>query len=111
MDAFLTDEPHQASQTSPQSTSQPSSPSSAEENKPSVFDLNLGPLSGVDYQSGRPNLATIIDTAVRELRAGGQCAVFVCGPASMADDARAAAHAAMKAGACRLEYFEDSFGW
>lgn len=68
-------------------------------------------LQRVTYHHGRPDLANVVGAAASDLRLGDKCAVFVCGPATMADDARLATHAAMKAGCRGLEYFEDNFGW
>ena len=65
----------------------------------------------VEWRRGRPDLDEIVQSTAQDLRLGSRAAVFVCGPAAMADDARAATHAAMKAGCGGLEYFEDSFGW
>ncbi|KAF1350172.1 ferric reductase NAD binding domain-containing protein [Delphinella strobiligena] len=67
--------------------------------------------SNPTYQYGRVDMKKIIDDAVREISPDSRCAIFVCGPAAMADEARAASHAAMKAGCRNLEYFEDDYGW
>lgn len=67
--------------------------------------------SNPSYQYGRVDMKKIIDDAVREIRPDSRCAIFVCGPAAMADEARAISHAAMKAGCRNLEYFEDDYGW
>lgn len=43
-------------------------------------------------------------------KAGGQVAILTCGPAGMADEARAAVHTAMKQGRRGVGYFEEAFG-
>jgi NAD(P)H-flavin reductase len=55
----------------------------------------------------------VVESILREnvLQAVGSLAVFVCGPAQLADDARRAAVNAVGAGFDRLGYFEEQFGW
>lgn len=69
----------------------------------------------VDISYGRPNVhaavAEFIDDAAAV--AGGaseRIAIFTCGPAGMADDARMAVHCALKEGKRGVEYFEEAFG-
>ncbi|KAL1626492.1 hypothetical protein SLS56_006803 [Neofusicoccum ribis] len=60
----------------------------------------------------RPDVTGIVAEAAREATEGGaRTVVFVCGPAAMADEARAAVHAEMKKGCRRIEYVEDCFRW
>lgn len=105
MDVYLTEDPSAAGRDAQLAQSQFSRDKISEESVPSIL------ATPVVYHKGRPDIKAIIDSAVQELAAGGRCAVFVCGPAEMADDARAAANVAMRNGARGLEYFEDSFGW
>lgn len=66
----------------------------------------------VEIQHGRPNIHHIITTAASEASASGaRVVVLVCGPADMADQARAAVEATLKGGCRTLEYVEDTFGW
>ncbi|GME25800.1 fre family ferric-chelate reductase [Neofusicoccum parvum] len=60
----------------------------------------------------RPDVTGIVAEAAREATEGeARTVVFVCGPAAMADEARAAVHAEMKKGCRRIEYVEDCFRW
>lgn len=58
---------------------------------------------------GRPDVAAIISGAARERR--GSLAVVVCGPASLADDARAAFVSELKQGQGNMELFMEAFNW
>lgn len=64
---------------------------------------------------GRPDITTSITDFLKEVKeagpAGGRTAVFVCGPATMADEARAALHQVLKSGKQDIAYFEETFGW
>ena len=70
--------------------------------------------SELDIVYGRPDikgdLFHIIDDFHAAGASGGRIAVFTCGPAEMADEARATVHQALKAGKRGIEYFEESFG-
>ncbi|RMZ84322.1 hypothetical protein DV738_g692, partial [Chaetothyriales sp. CBS 135597] len=69
----------------------------------------------LDIQQGRPNIRHTILKVVKEVNnagsAGGRIAILTCGPGAMADEARAAVHAALKQGMRGVEYFEEAFGW
>lgn len=63
-------------------------------------------------QHGRPEVRHVVREAASDANeSGGRSVVFVCGPAAMADEARAAVHAEMKMGCRGIEYVEDCFGW
>lgn len=72
----------------------------------------------VDISYGRPNVRAAVadfidDNAAATGAAGGpagRIAIFTCGPAGMADEAREAVHCALKEGKRGVEYFEESFG-
>ena len=57
----------------------------------------------------RPDVPASIREATRGWR--GSLAVVVCGPASMADDARAAFVSELKAGQANMELFMEAFNW
>lgn len=57
----------------------------------------------------RPDVRSIVLATARENPAG-RTAVMVCGPAGMADGARATVHEAMRNGSQNLDYFEEAFG-
>ncbi|KAJ5772635.1 hypothetical protein N7520_003164 [Penicillium odoratum] len=60
---------------------------------------------------GRPHLQSLImSRACDTSSAGISLAVLACGPAEMADEARGAAHLAMRQG-YRIKYVEKSFAW
>lgn len=62
----------------------------------------------------RPNIREAVNGVVDRVNAagsqGGKIAILTCGPAAMADEARAAAHRALKDGKQGLEYIEEAFG-
>ena len=59
-----------------------------------------------------PNIQAIVSDAAENAMASKESVVVhVCGPPSMADEARAAVHAALKRGCSRIEYVEDAFAW
>ena len=58
---------------------------------------------------GRPNVPAIIHEAA--IRRRGSLAVVVCGPASLADDARAAFVSELKSGQGKMELFIEAFHW
>lgn len=63
---------------------------------------------------GRPDIRGkvlgFIDEVDSAGAAGGRVAILTCGPAGMADEARAAVHTAMKKGKRGVGYFEEAFG-
>lgn len=63
---------------------------------------------------GRPNIRELILSIVEVVHnagtAGGKIAILVCGPAAMADEARAAVHTALKRGHREVDYIEETFG-
>ncbi|KAK6379383.1 hypothetical protein LTS17_006301 [Exophiala oligosperma] len=67
---------------------------------------------GITY--GRPDIKACISEIIDEVNnagsKGGRIAILTCGPAAMADDARAAVHVALKQGKRGVEYFEETFG-
>ena len=65
------------------------------------------PCKSVEYD--RPNVEHAIQTAATDR--AGSLAVVVCGPASLADDARAAFVAALRSGQGNMELFMEQFGW
>ncbi|KAJ5927782.1 hypothetical protein N7466_006738 [Penicillium verhagenii] len=66
---------------------------------------------GYEITPGRPHLQSLImSRACDASSAGISLAVLACGPAGMADEARAAAHLAMRQG-YRIKYLEESFTW
>jgi ferric-chelate reductase len=72
-------------------------------------DLNA---LGYTVQMGRPDLQSLILTRASEASAAGmKLAILVCGPAGMADEARAATHLATKQGYQDIKYVEESFTW
>ncbi|KAJ5731202.1 uncharacterized protein N7483_005710 [Penicillium malachiteum] len=63
-------------------------------------------------QSGRAPVASLIAESGTEAKlSNSRAAVLVCGPAAMADEARAAVHQALKNGCRTLDYFEEAYGW
>lgn len=63
---------------------------------------------------GRPNIREMVLSVVEDVHnagaAGGRVAILACGPAGMADEARAAVHIALKQGKREVEYIEETFG-
>lgn len=75
--------------------------------------------SSTDFQdieilNQRPNIQEDVSAIVDQINAagskGGKIGILTCGPAAMADEARAAAHRALKEGKKGLEYIEEAFG-
>lgn len=67
---------------------------------------------GVEIQSGRPHLQSLImSRACDACSAGTSLAILVCGPSRMADEARAATHLAMRQGYRSIKFVEESFTW
>lgn len=62
----------------------------------------------------RPDITATVSSVVDDVHnagpAGGRVAILTCGPAGMADEARAAVHAAMKQGKREVDYIEETFG-
>lgn len=73
------------------------------------------PVRDIEIAQYRPNIQEEVSTIINQINdAGskdGRIAVFTCGPAAMADEARVAAHKSLKAGRQGVEYIEESFGW
>jgi NAD(P)H-flavin reductase len=69
----------------------------------------------VKVNQGRPDIASsIMESALDKINGGskaGRLAILVCGPASMADEARAAVISARRSGCNVIEYVEETFGW
>lgn len=66
----------------------------------------------IEIAHHRPDIRSVVlRTAREEDIVAARTAVLVCGPAGMADEARAAVHEAMRAGCRGLDYFEEAFGW
>ncbi|KAI9889472.1 MAG: hypothetical protein M1814_005255 [Vezdaea aestivalis] len=62
-------------------------------------------------QHHRPDVGVVVTEAIIEAKAAGESlAVFVCGPAKMADSARRSIVDGA-AGGTKVEYFEEQFGW
>lgn len=64
---------------------------------------------------GRPNIHDTVMNVLEQVHAagarrGGKIAILTCGPAAMADEARAAVHDALKKGKRGVEYIEETFG-
>lgn len=94
-------------------TSRSESPESVQsDNLEKVNSLNDG--FGLAIRYGRPNVTKAIHEFIDSVHAGsqasGQVAVLTCGPAAMADEARAAVHQALKEGRRGVGYFEETFG-
>ena len=91
-------------------TESPESVQSDKLEKVDSLDLGLSPA----IRRGRPDVEKVIQDYINSVhcgsRASGQVAVFTCGPAAMADDARAAVHKALKEGRRGVAYFEETFG-
>lgn len=67
---------------------------------------------GYTVQVGRPHLRSLIMSRALEASAAGmKLAILVCGPAGMAEEARAATHLAMRQGYQRIKFMEESFTW
>lgn len=68
----------------------------------------------IQISHSRPNIYESIFEVADQVNSagsrGGRIAIFTCGPAAMADEARLTAHQALKAGKQGLEYIEESFG-
>ena len=68
--------------------------------------------SGYAVQVGRPHLRSLILSCASEVSAAGtRLAILVCGPAGMAEEARAATHLAMRQGYQKIKFVKESFTW
>ncbi|KAL5604380.1 hypothetical protein BROUX41_002352 [Berkeleyomyces rouxiae] len=65
---------------------------------------------GIRVLAGRPEVRCEVEAAAAQTGAG-RLAVLACGPAVMADDARAAVVEAVARGYTQTEYFEEAFNW
>ncbi|KAJ5156900.1 uncharacterized protein N7482_008000 [Penicillium canariense] len=78
-------------------------------------DLLPSQLCGLEICQGRPNVNDEIMRYVRSISAEGcryeRTAIVVCGPASMADEARTAMVMVLKTWKMPIEYFEEAYGW
>ncbi|KAL1306281.1 hypothetical protein AAFC00_004368 [Neodothiora populina] len=74
---------------------------------------SLQGLPPIDVKYGRPNIKAIIMDIAEEKQCSerSRTAVLVCGPAGMADEARAAVHETLKRGHQHIDYFEEAFCW
>ena len=63
---------------------------------------------GIAY--GRPNLKALVENMAEE-KGKGSMAVFVCGPAGMADQMRVVVKGCLDRGVRRIELIEEVFGW
>lgn len=94
-------------------TSQPFAARPQVEKADAVPDRTLS----IQYEQERPDICAIVSQVVANVAEAGdwasRVAVFACGPAGMADEARASVHGALKAhkGRVNVRYFEESFGW
>lgn len=88
---------------------------SAAADKENATSLPGSSSSELEVSYGRPDVKAVILSFVGEINdagsAGGRIAVLVCGPPSMADEARAAVHQVLKNGKREVAYFEETFGW
>ncbi|KAJ5100101.1 hypothetical protein N7532_007102 [Penicillium argentinense] len=67
---------------------------------------------GCQVRAGRPHIQSLIMGRVCDAAAAGlSLAILVCGPAGIADEARAATHLAMRQGYRSIKYVEESFAW
>lgn len=65
-----------------------------------------------EISTGRPHIQSLImSRACDASAAGSTLVILVCGPAGMADEARAATHLAMRQGYRSIKYVEESFSW
>lgn len=76
--------------------------------KNDTLDLDRFP-GGIDLRYERPDVKRILHQEVGD--SVGTVAIFVCGPATLADDARRAAVELVGAGKDGIGYFEEQFGW
>ncbi|KAH6692727.1 ferric reductase NAD binding domain-containing protein [Plectosphaerella plurivora] len=64
----------------------------------------------LNLKSGRPDVGSLITTTAGQVSGTGRrLAVFVCGPATLADAARDATRRSMQGD--NVRYFEETFGW
>ena len=74
---------------------------------PVTSDSDSSRSGDTQFVYSRPDIRQLVDEAVTA--ASGKTAVFVCGPAKMADDARAAVR--LRVGERDVELFEEMYGW
>jgi len=73
---------------------------------------NMGEhVKGVRIHKGRPNVRQEVVDFAEELASNSDVAVMACGPARIADDARASVVEMLGRGWGKMEYFEESFNW
>jgi ferric-chelate reductase len=91
----------------------PESSSSSSSSSPSVNAESQDRL--VKINTGRPDIPALIRQNIENIAAAdpfpGRTAVFVSGPAALADVTRAAVHKVLKDTRYDVEYFEEDFGW
>lgn len=67
--------------------------------------------SGVAIRNTRPDLQGLVAAAAAAGHDRSSLAVQTCGPAGMADAVRAAVVAEIPKAKCRIDYYEEAFGW
>ncbi|EKG19703.1 Ferric reductase NAD binding protein [Macrophomina phaseolina MS6] len=68
--------------------------------------------AGVEIKYGRPAIRQLVADAADEALANGtRIALLVCGPATMADEARTVVHAVMQKGYRHVEYIQEYYRW
>jgi NAD(P)H-flavin reductase len=79
-----------------------------------VSDDKPSSRSEFQIEARRPNVRALVRGIADQINEagtrGGRIALLTCGPAAMADDARAVVHQALKDGKRGLEYLEETFG-
>lgn len=69
----------------------------------------------VKINTGRPDIPALIRQNIENIAVAdprpGRTAVFVSGPAALADSTRATVHKILKETSYDVEYFEEVFGW
>ncbi|EXJ84251.1 hypothetical protein A1O3_04918 [Capronia epimyces CBS 606.96] len=87
---------------------------SSETIKAAEIEVSSNHTAEVGITYGRPNIRETVRGVIDEVHeagsAGGKIAILTCGPAAMADEARAAVHEALKNGKRGVDYFEETFG-
>lgn len=80
-------------------------------------ELGLSPTTSTPHgatlmRGKRPNVPLLIHEAAATAHENdSRLAVFACGPALLADDARQATYEVMRSNSGSIEYFEEAFGW
>lgn len=75
----------------------------------SVSGSNESDKSDSRFAWRRPEMAAVVNSFLES--AAGPAAAFICGPATMADDARAAVIKYGKSSTKEVELFEEMYGW